>query len=294
MTSDDLDTRVGILESKVDNVCRFIGGVFSISYIEEVKSLQHNIEQLRTSFEQSINETRKEITDLDLSFKQNIKEIGRKFQEEIRRSVVRLETKFAEIEGMTKEKKERNKNLALELFIVDTKENVTNFKIKDKSIGQVGVDNLSGLSLIMGQYEKVSLEQCFSSCSNLTTIEFPPNFNTSNVTNMYRMFWGCDNLALLDLSMFNTSNVTDIKSMFSGCNGLTSLDLSLFSTGSVTNMSYMFNGCSSLASLDLSSFNTSKVTDMSYMFYGCNSLGPLDLSMFITSSATNMRGMFYG
>ena len=128
--------------------------------------------------------------------------------------------------------------------------------------------------------------------SALTSIDFGDNFNTSNVTDMSGMFWGCISLTSLNLSNFNTSNVTTMSSMFQDCSSLISLDLSSFNTSNVTNMFQMFVGCSSLNSLDLSSFNTSNVTDMYLMFYECSSLTSLNLSSFNTSNITSMSSMF--
>ena len=90
--------------------------------------------------------------------------------------------------------------------------------------------------------------------------------NTSNVTNMEKMFNGRRSLTSLDISSFDTSNVTNMCAMFYGCSGLTSLNLSNFNTSKVTDMSGMFQNCANLESLDLSNFDTSKVTDMSNMF----------------------------
>ena len=131
----------------------------------------------------------------------------------------------------------------------------------------------------------------FSGCNNLTSLDLS-NFNTSNVTNMFNMFSGCNNLTSLDLSNFNTSNVTSMNYMFSGCSGLTNIDLSNFNTSNVTNMSLMFQSCNALTNLDVSNFSTSNVTNMSYMFSGCSGLTNLDLSNFNTSKVTNMRNMF--
>ncbi|CCY94678.1 lipoprotein [Firmicutes bacterium CAG:884] len=131
--------------------------------------------------------------------------------------------------------------------------------------------------------------------SNLVQINFNNNFNTSNVTDMYRMFYVCSSLTSLDLNSFNTTNVTDRRYMFGGCSSLTRLDLSNFNTSKVDDMSYMFENCSSLTSLDLSSFNTSSVTKMASMFFGCSSsLTSLDLSSFDTSKVTKMASMFFG
>ena len=116
--------------------------------------------------------------------------------------------------------------------------------------------------------------------------------NTSNVTDMSNMFYGCENLTSLDVSSFNTSKVTNMSGMFSACWSLTSLDLSNFITSKVTDMSYMFSDDNGLTSLDLSSFNTSNVTDMNNMFYGCRGLTSLDLSGWDTSKVTNTTSMF--
>ena len=117
--------------------------------------------------------------------------------------------------------------------------------------------------------------------------------NTSKVTHMGGMFYGCSGLTSLDLSNFDTSNVTDMDSVFNGCRGLTSLDLRNFNTSNVTNMNLMFNTCSKLTSLDLSNFNTSKVTNMTQMFNFCSNLTSLDLSGWNTSNVTDMTSMFY-
>ncbi|MBQ7662590.1 MAG: BspA family leucine-rich repeat surface protein, partial [Prevotella sp.] len=108
--------------------------------------------------------------------------------------------------------------------------------------------------------------QMFYNCEKLTSVTFGTYFNTSNVTNMKEMFEGCDILENLDLSSFNTANVTNMSGMFYFCKKLTTLNVSSFNTSNVTNMSNMFRECNSLTSLDLSSFNTNKVEDMSYMF----------------------------
>ena len=140
------------------------------------------------------------------------------------------------------------------------------------------------------------LHGCFhndnSSYKQYSVMEFSYNFDTSNVTNMYNMFNGCDKLTSLDLSSFNTSNVTDMHMMFALCNSLTSIDLSSFNTENVTTMQHMFDSCSSLTSLDLSSFNTYEVITMGSMFSWCKALTTLDLSNFDTRKVIYMDSMF--
>ena len=117
-------------------------------------------------------------------------------------------------------------------------------------------------------------------------------WNTSNVTNMDCMFWGCSSLTSLNVSGWDTSNVTNMKYMFCNCSSLTKLDLNRWNTSKVTEMSGMFDYCNSLTSLNVSGWNTSKVTDMESMFFGCSSLTSLDLNRWNTSKVTNMNYMF--
>jgi len=141
--------------------------------------------------------------------------------------------------------------------------------------------------------EVTDMSYMFYGCSGLTSLNLS-GFKTSKVTRMNSMFEGCSGLTSLDLSGFDTSNVTNMSSMFYGCLGLTSLNLSGFKTSKVTSMSSMFYGCSRLISLALSDFDTSEVTSMSSMFYGCSRLISLALSDFDTSEVTDMSYMFYG
>ena len=98
------------------------------------------------------------------------------------------------------------------------------------------------------------------------------NLNTSEVTDMSRMFAGCGALRSLDVSRFDTLNVKQMQQMFMGCAALTELDLYFFDTAKVTDMHEMFKDCKGLTTLDLSNFQTSEVKDMREMFSGCSAL----------------------
>ena len=153
------------------------------------------------------------------------------------------------------------------------------------------LESIEGLRYL-NTSEVTDMKKMFLGCQKLTDLDVS-GFNTSQVTDMSNMFSGCSKLASLDLGSFNTSKVTSMSYMFYKCSGLTSLKISSFNTSNVTNMSDMFRGCSSLTSLNVSSFNTSSVTDMSCMFDDCRSLTSLDVSGFNTSNVTDMRYMFY-
>ncbi len=92
-------------------------------------------------------------------------------------------------------------------------------------------------------------------------------------TTTYSWFYGMTNLqSITGMSYLNTSEVTNMKYMFYGCTQLTSLDVSHFNTARATSLLRMFHACTGLTSLDLSSFNTSQVTVMTNMFYNCTNL----------------------
>ena len=135
-------------------------------------------------------------------------------------------------------------------------------------------------------------DDMFDGLSNIITIDFGDNIDTSNVTSMTRMFSACSSLTSLDLSKFDTSNVTSMSRMFKECRVLTSLDLSNFDTSKVMSMSNMFDLCQALTSVNVSSFNTSDVTSMLCMFIGCAELASLDLSSFDFSSVYSFTNMF--
>lgn len=126
---------------------------------------------------------------------------------------------------------------------------------------------------------------------DVNEIENLPYLDTSNVTNMSKMFYYTFYLKSLDLSNFDTSNVTDMSQMFYYAKGLESLDVSSFNTSSVTDMSTMFCGID-VTSLDVSNFDTSNVTSMRSMFSSLSSVASLDISTFDTSNVTDMGSMF--
>ena len=99
----------------------------------------------------------------------------------------------------------------------------------------------------------------FARFTNLRTIYFGDSFDTSNVTDMSRMFSNCHSLTSLDLSCFNTSKVTNMTQMFDGCSNLTYLDLSYFHAPSTTTTTNMFKDCDALKTLIGSDSNILKV-----------------------------------
>ena len=127
------------------------------------------------------------------------------------------------------------------------------------------------------------MERMFYGCSSLTSV---PQLNTANNTSMRMMFSGCSSLT--SVPQLNTAKVTDMYRTFDGCSSLATIPL--LNTSKTTNMNAMFSNCSSLATIPL--LQTSNATDMSQMFQYCTNLPTIPL--LDTSNATSMYMMFYG
>ena len=154
----------------------------------------------------------------------------------------------------------------------------------------------------------------FYGCTNLQ-IDTSDSLNTSDITDMYSMFYDCSSLNG-DIKFTDTSNVTNMAYMFRGCtvfNGnITSLNTSNvttmagmfyscvafnkpvnnFNTSKVESMYALFYNCT-VFNQSVSNFDTAKVTNMSYMFSDCNNFNQ-DVSGLNTGLVTDMRSMFYG
>ena len=110
---------------------------------------------------------------------------------------------------------------------------------------------------------------------------------------MHGMFRECNKLKeIKGIEKFETSQVTDMSNMFYGCKELEKLDLSKFNTSKVTNIYGMFHECNKLKEIKgIEKFELSQVTDMSNMFYFWKELENLDLSKFDVSEFAGMEGM---
>ena len=117
-------------------------------------------------------------------------------------------------------------------------------------------------------------------------IDFPTDWDVSNVTNMKSLFAGSKNIG--DLSGWDVSNVTEMGGMFfdTEFNG----DLSKWIVSSVISMRSMFYSATKF-NQDLSKWNVISVTDMSYMFYGATSFN--NNIFWTVSNVANIENMFY-
>ncbi|KNG78960.1 BspA family leucine-rich repeat surface protein [Mycoplasma sp. HU2014] len=145
-----------------------------------------------------------------------------------------------------------------------------------------------------------SLEGAFRANKN-SEIKGIEKWNTSNVTNMSKMFIYSYNFNQ-DISKWNTSNVTDMSEMFEmsknfnqniNTKKVTREDGSTYiawNTSNVVDMSGMFYEAKSF-NQDISNWNVSNVTDMSGMFFAALAFNR-PLNNWNTSNVTNMNSMF--
>ena len=146
----------------------------------------------------------------------------------------------------------------------------------------------------------------FYGCQCLT---FIPIINTSKVTSMYKCFANC--YSLVEVPNFNMTQVTSLNDTFEKCVSLKSTPQ--FYTPRLTDMTQTFNGCTNLETVGM--INTDKVTHMTQTFDECKSLktipnfntsnvtsfsstfrnsGITTIPQLDTSSATDVDGMFWG
>lgn len=153
-------------------------------------------------------------------------------------------------------------------------------------------ENIAELTNItLGANASLAFWYCFA-LTSLSDVE--QTWNTSNVTDMSRMFISCQQLSTLDTSNWDTGNVTTMASMFEDCTALTSIGgISDWDVSNVQTMESMFRNCINLRSLDLSGWETNSLTNMGYMFYNFSQyIRSLDLSNFNTDNVVNMDNLF--
>ena len=188
------------------------------------------------------------------------------------------------------EKKEKQENFVLRLFDKTTVEN--EYKSKDggitiklkKNEDKTVIENSDKvkeeLKTDIGKWalfeiKTVDSETYYLYCSDIESEKV--DFLGRGIFETRKVFLSISVLAC------DTSEVTNMARMFNECFYLKDLTLSNFNTENVTDMSNMFYNCCSLKELDLSSFDTKKCTRMSNMFCGCDKLTKLNLSNFFTS-----------
>ena len=188
-----------------------------------------------------------------------------------------------------------------------------------KTLQHFTVAGFNGLYSDLIKYEDtenvISMEDAFAGISSDSYyIRGIPLLNTSNVTNMRRMFGAAVMEASETIPLYDTSNVTNMSYMFSyfvvfKTNNIDSIRLPSFNTSKVTNMEGIFastaigeNPSSNIRILFPEPFwDTSNVTNMRNMFSGSYKTGMSSydsyltrtIPLFNTAKVTNIGSMFY-
>ena len=93
------------------------------------------------------------------------------------------------------------------------------------------------------------------------------NWNTSKIETMQDAFSGAHNLKeIKGIENWDTSNVTTIRDMFAFSEKLTSLNLSKWNTSNIEDMSSVFSGSEGLTYLNIENWDTSKVESLDNIF----------------------------
>ncbi|MDB4152464.1 BspA family leucine-rich repeat surface protein [Flavobacteriaceae bacterium] len=159
--------------------------------------------------------------------------------------------------------------------------------------------------LFAGPYDPTNPDISFWDTSNVTDMQRMfwvsstfnqdiGNWDTSNVTNMNGMFEGATAFNQ-DIGSWDTSNVTNMRDMFSSDSYNQqplsfNQDIGSWDTSSVTNMIGMFNSAIAF-NQDIGNWDTSNVTDMFIMFAGATAFNQ-DIGSWDTSGVTHIGGMF--
>ena len=137
------------------------------------------------------------------------------------------------------------------------------------------------------------MNNMFYGCNSLRSINLS-NSDISKIESMELMFYGCSSLLSINLSNLTATKLDEMSEMFRECKSLKSVNFSNFDCPLIFSMSFIFFGCSSLEYIDFTNFHTPQLFDMYNMFYGCTSLKSINLSSFDTSQVSIMNNMFYG
>ena len=107
---------------------------------------------------------------------------------------------------------------------------------------------------------------------NVTTVKFEKSFKIVRPTNLSMWFFNFSQLTnIVGIENLNTSEVTSMAGMFWGCTALTSIDVNSFDMRSVKNISYMFQYCPKLTTIYCNE-SWSDISDGAAMFKDCTAL----------------------
>jgi len=156
-----------------------------------------------------------------------------------------------------------------------------------------------------------SISQMFYDCENMVSIQFMEDWDVSNITNFFGMFYD-NNLFNQDLTGWDTSSATNIADLFRNA-AIYNQPVNSFDVSNSTSLRQTFAAASNF-NQSLSSWDVSNVTNMQSTFYSSDFNQPINnwnvsgvanmfftfyntpfnqpLNNWDTSSVTTMRRMF--
>lgn len=117
---------------------------------------------------------------------------------------------------------------------------------------------------LSGVKSATTLHALFKGCTNLQSVTFANDFDTSSVAEMREIFTNCTSLTEVDISSFDTDSVQTTEAMFYGCTNLTTIYASnSFVIPNTAYGEFMFNDCNSLVGGSGTKFSDLKIVDAS-------------------------------
>ena len=163
------------------------------------------------------------------------------------------------------------------IFPTDHDFNLTNFFWGCEKLETVPLYNLERCTNTTAMFQEANSNSDMS-------LKMVPEFDTSNVTSMGKMFVNCD---IKTVPKFDTSNVTDMNNMFEYCEYLQAIPV--LDTSKVSDMHNIFYECKSLS--EIPALDYSKVTRFDGFAHKCENLTEIP-EMNIEANVTRCDGMF--
>ena len=167
----------------------------------------------------------------------------------------------------------------------------------------------------------VSIQEMFNECTNLQTVVFGEETDTSNLESMRYAFYKCGQLKTLDLSTWDTTSLMDMEYTFDTCTALEYINFGEdgwtidnpvnlhntftrckkinqkfdnFHVSNATHVGSLFKECNSLTEVDVSNIGVANSSVMEQVFFNCNNLQVVNLGSWNTSNATMLNAFFSG
>ena len=180
-------------------------------------------------------------------------------------------------------------------------------KIKEINLDTWDTSNVTNMSLMFdsSEAEKLNISNLNTKnvrsmngmFSNLSTSGFKDldlsKWDTSNVTDISRMFTLNYSTEKINVSNWDTSKITKMEDAFSGTHNLKEIKgIENWNTSNVKTIHNMFSYSENLKSLNLSKWNTSNVEDMSELFLGAEGLAYLNIENWDTGKVESFDNIF--